>query len=270
MIDFEFGESKKANEFFDRNPTFFSAFEHVTRLANKCFGRPVPTDSDLNHICFDLGQTCLQDYLEIILLGVNGYGTGALKLLRGLYERAVTAAYIILFPEKAMRFQRYTAIHNYKAIQKAQKVSPAALQESLSEFGFTIDEFKDAYESAKPDFQETDCEECGTKRTAYTWDVDFASMVERVKQGYDGGVFLTAYTIPTLSLHATFISTLHNRASDQQAAASNERNGYLSVLTATFLLMQVIRLQNAVFKLNLDADIDACQNEPFMLPREAK
>jgi len=145
-IDFEFGETKKGNEFFDRNPTFFLAFGRVTRLANKCFGRPIPTDTEANRICFDLGQTCLRDYLEVIFLGVNGYGTGALKLLRGLYERAVTAAYLVLFPEKAARFQQYTAIHKYKAIQRAQKVAPEVLKEFLTESGVTIDRVKDEYE----------------------------------------------------------------------------------------------------------------------------
>jgi hypothetical protein len=179
-IDFELGETKKADEFFDRNPAFFSAFERVTQLANRCFGRPIPTDTEANRICFELGQTCLQDYLEINFLGVNGYGTGAMKLLRGLYERAVTAAYLILFPEKAARFQQYTAIHNHKAIQRAQKVTPEALKELLSEFGVTIDWFKDEYEKAKPDFQENNCQKCGTKRIAHAWDVDFT-------QGLVGG-----------------------------------------------------------------------------------
>ena len=191
-IDFDFGETKKADEFFDHNPAFFSAFERVTQLANRCFGRPIPTDTEANRICFDLGQTCLQDYLEIIFLGVNGYGTGAFKLLRGLYERGVTAAYLILFPEKAVRFQQYTAIHSHKAVQRAQKITPQALIEMLSEYGLTIDQFRDEYEKAKPNFQETVCQKCGTRRVAHTWDVDFTSMVEIVKQGYDGGLFLVA------------------------------------------------------------------------------
>lgn len=265
-IDFEFGETKKASEFFDRNPAFVSAFEHLAQLTNKCFGRPIPRDTEVNRTCFDLGQTCLQDYLEVVFLGVNGYGTGALKLLRGLYERAVTAAYLMLFPEKAARFQRYTAIHNYKAIQRADKLTPDALKEFLSERGLRIDQFKDEYEKAKPDFQETVCEKCDKKRLAPSWDIDFTSMVERVKQGYDGGVFLAAYTMPTLSLHATFLSTLRHRAPDEQAIFTAEREGYLAVLTAMLLMIQVIRSQNALFNLNLDADIDACQNEPFMLP----
>jgi len=88
-------------------------------------------------------------------------------------------------------------------------------------------------------------------------------MVEKVKQGYDGGIFLAAYTMPTLSIHATYISTIHNRADEEQ------RTGYLAVLTATNLLLQVIRTQNALFRLSLDAEIDAFQSEPFMLPPEA-
>jgi hypothetical protein len=33
-------------------------------------------------------------HVEILLLSANGYGIGAQKLVRGMYERAVTARYL--------------------------------------------------------------------------------------------------------------------------------------------------------------------------------
>jgi hypothetical protein len=53
---------------------------------------------------------------EIVFLAVNGYGNGASKLLRGLYERAVTLTYLIKFPEKVERFERFAIIPEYKPI----------------------------------------------------------------------------------------------------------------------------------------------------------
>jgi hypothetical protein len=46
---------------------------------------------------FDMGHSCPGDFREIAFLGVNGYGRGASKVLRGLYERAVTLAYLDFF-----------------------------------------------------------------------------------------------------------------------------------------------------------------------------
>jgi hypothetical protein len=61
-------------------------------------------------ICFGLGHTCREDFLEILFLAANGYSNGALKLLRGLYERALTMSYIIKSPAKADRFMSFVAI----------------------------------------------------------------------------------------------------------------------------------------------------------------
>ena len=64
----------------------------------------------MQDIGFNLGETCRRDFLEIGFLAVNGYGIAAQKLLRGLYERAVTLEYIRQNPEKAERFVRFGAI----------------------------------------------------------------------------------------------------------------------------------------------------------------
>lgn len=66
----------------------------------------------LEDVSFSLSQTCREDFLEVTFLAVNGYANGAMKALRGLYERTVTLAYIGKKPEKAERFVRYAAIQD--------------------------------------------------------------------------------------------------------------------------------------------------------------
>ena len=44
----------------------------------------------IDRVLFWLGNVCREDFSEILLLAANGYGIGALKLFRGLYERVVT------------------------------------------------------------------------------------------------------------------------------------------------------------------------------------
>lgn len=73
----------------------------------------------MEDIGFNLGETCRRDFLEIAFLAVNGHGAAAQKLLRGLYERAVTLEYIRRSPDKAERFVRYGAIQEYKVLKVA-------------------------------------------------------------------------------------------------------------------------------------------------------
>jgi hypothetical protein len=49
---------------------------------------------------FDIGQACRDDFGEVVMLTSHGLGSGGMKLLRGMFERAITAAYLIKNPEK--------------------------------------------------------------------------------------------------------------------------------------------------------------------------
>ena len=93
-MEFEFGETRESEAFFDRNPNLMATFERLMELANKCFGRQLEPKSRAEDVCFGLGHASRQDFLEVIFLAVNGYGSAASKIVRGLDERALTVAYI--------------------------------------------------------------------------------------------------------------------------------------------------------------------------------
>jgi hypothetical protein len=86
-----FGSPDEWKYFLNFNPTRMSAIESVRRLANNIFLRSLITDKPFEQVAFNLGRMCIEEFNEILLLGGNGYGIGALKILRGMYERAVTA-----------------------------------------------------------------------------------------------------------------------------------------------------------------------------------
>lgn len=48
---------------------------------------------------FAVEHQVADDFFDIQLLAVQGYGMGAVKLLRPLYERVVTALYLIKYPD---------------------------------------------------------------------------------------------------------------------------------------------------------------------------
>jgi hypothetical protein len=101
-VTFEFGDTEASNAFLHRNQKFLPKFERLMDLANKCFGRQLQPKNRTEDICFGLGHTCREDFMEIVFLCANGYSNAGLKLLRGLYERSVALAYIVKFPEKAV------------------------------------------------------------------------------------------------------------------------------------------------------------------------
>jgi Family of unknown function (DUF5677) len=67
-------------------------------------------------------KACRDDFGEVVFLAVHGHGNGATEILRGMFERAVTTAYLIKHPAKAERFVRYAAIQEHRAMAAALKV----------------------------------------------------------------------------------------------------------------------------------------------------
>lgn len=247
---FEIPDTAKSRAFVARNPKFPAAFVKLLDLSNQCFGRN-PRDKDhREHICFWLGHTCRQDFLEVVFLAINGYGAGATKILRSLYERAVTIEYLIHNPHKVDRFLQFAAIQENRAMEAALKQVPRDQIDAEMGPENTVAETRKRYEQYKGNFKATACSVCGVK-TPPSWDVDLVSMVQRVGEPYTK-VFLLAYTNPNFKIHATLASA--NQPDEDREGKDAES----ALIVATELFLAVIRSQNALFSLNLDADIEAC------------
>src|ERR1035438_2969305 len=170
VMEFEFGQSRQAEAFSGRHPDFWQAFESLMKVSDKCFGRTCHYKNRAEDICFSLGQTCRNDYLEIVFLAVHGFNVGAMKLMRGLYERAVVRAYIIKNPEKVMRFIRFGAIQDYKAMR-------GALETGVSQEDFnatmtsenSVEKITERRNEVKAEFEATACDVCGME-TPVSWE----------------------------------------------------------------------------------------------------
>lgn len=250
---FEIPDTEKSRTFAARNAQFLSALLKLFETANKCFGRDPRPKDDLERICFWLGHTCRQDFLEIFFLAVNGYGAGATKILRSLYERAVTIAYLIQKPDKVERFLQFAAIQENRAMEAALRQMPQDQIDAAMDPENRVAEVHKRYEQYKGTFKATACEVCGVK-TPPSWDVDLVSMVRRVGEPYQN-VFVLAYTNPNFQIHATLASA------SPHDEGREEKDAKTALLVATELLLAVIRSQNALFSLGLDTDIDACTND---------
>ena len=102
-LDFRCGSPDECSEFGSRHQAFVAVKPKLERLFEKLLARP-KLQSDADKAVFFLGLLAVQDFNELLLLAANGYGTGALKLLRVLYEHAVNELYIHKHAEEAEPF----------------------------------------------------------------------------------------------------------------------------------------------------------------------
>jgi coproporphyrinogen III oxidase-like Fe-S oxidoreductase len=143
---FEIPDTAKSRAFVARNPQFPDTLLKLFDTANKCFARDPRPESHLENICFWLGHTCRQDFCEIVFLAINGYGAGATKILRSLYERAVTIEYLIQNPNKVNRFLQFAAIQENRAMEAALKQLPLGQIDAKMVPQNTVAEVRKRYE----------------------------------------------------------------------------------------------------------------------------
>jgi hypothetical protein len=105
-----FGFPDEWAKFQERFPTFLEAFDALAETMNKVQVRTFTSQSPADETVFFLTSLVFEDFTEVWLMAGNGLGTGALKALRGMYERAVTAAYISQYPDEAKSFWKYWPI----------------------------------------------------------------------------------------------------------------------------------------------------------------
>jgi hypothetical protein len=250
---FEIPDTAKSRAFLTRNPNFPAALGKLFDTANKCFARNPRPKNHLENTCFWLGHTCRMDFCEIAFLAINGYGAGATKILRSLYERAVTIEYLMRNPDKIDRFLQFAAIQEKRAMEATLRQVPQDRIDAAMGPENSVSEIRKRYEQYKGTFKATECPTCGVK-TPPSWDLDLASMVQRVGEPYTN-VFSLAYTNPNFQIHATLASA------SQHDEDREEKDSEAALMVATELFLAVIRSQNGFFSLNLDVEIEACTND---------
>lgn len=239
-MTFEFGDTESCMAFLKRNQKFLPKFEKLMDLGNKCFGRRVKPENRAEDICFGLGHTCREDFMEIVFLAANGYSNAGLKLLRALYERAVALAYIVKFPEKADRFMNFAAIQEYRAMEAALELVSEADFDKRVGADYRAAEIRKRFQAIKPDFSR-----------AVSWDQSVGAMVKELGVPYSQ-LYSVCYAIPNFSIHATLAS-----AARWDGRGNSESEADVVVLNAAWIFALVVDSQNKLFGLHLGPDIAA-------------
>src|SRR5215469_9081241 len=103
-----FGYQEEWSEFAARHPEFLKRFPNLEKALHTAFDRTWHSTETLDRTIYFLGRLVTEEFMEILLLCANGYGIGAQKLVRGMYERAVTSRYLCQHPEEV---DNYLAFH---------------------------------------------------------------------------------------------------------------------------------------------------------------
>lgn len=221
----------------------------------------VATPAD--RVVYFLGNACIEDFNEILQLGFNGYGIGALKLLRGLYERTITEAYLANKPEATERFLDFGDVQLNRAVENVLHDFPD--DPPLSEK--QIAEVRMSFERVKEQF-ENKCENCSHPYPAASWKSHYTLAekgrpphIEKGKPWLDQFVFPYYYR-PTLELHATRQSIFSRLEATPEGllrfkSEAQRTEAEEAMRAAHHLALASLEIQNRYFKLNAGDEVDA-------------
>lgn len=154
----------------------------------------------LEKFVYFYGNLVAEDFMELFLMAVNGYGFGAMKLLRSMYEHTVTLKYLHDYPDELQAFFNFDRVQQYKL---TKPIIDTFGQDALP--FETVAAAERDYLEVKDDFMVKSCKSktCSEKRVGHTWSkLDFVSIAK--KAGSIGSLIVPNYFVPLRHAHSTF------------------------------------------------------------------
>jgi hypothetical protein len=206
-----------------------------------------------NIASFILARLAIDEFSEMLVLASNGFGLGALKLLRSMYEKVVTSAYVAQHPEVSRSFVDSTWTHKWSLWRRLRKLHPSA--ESGIDPRLIADLESNAAE-AQSRLNESICTKCKQIVSVHAWTkVTLLTMAEDVGTSLSD-LYAVAYQVPTSVAHATGESV--NSKMEQTADGSwtyrveSSREREHALCAGHNLLLQVLGRQNDHFGYDLE------------------
>jgi hypothetical protein len=252
-----FGFQEEWQDFGKRNALFLERFPHFEKALDIAFNRNTALSEPIDKFVLMFGIVCLEDFHEILLCCGNSNGYAGQKLMRGLYERAVTLRYLHEQPEELQDFLDFHHVSQRKLM--------IVCEDTMGKGTFSpsqIAQIEREFKEVKNKFMITDCEKCGTKRLNHTWSkLDFVSMANKTSLGK---LIALGYTIPLRQAHATVASMVSRMAAGENesiafvgTAQREEADKALRIVHNIFL--DVLRVQDEHFAVpGLKEQNDTC------------
>jgi len=249
------GNQEEWDDFEKRHKLFFERFADLREAQKGAFIRTLSSSSPRDRVIFSLGRLAVEDFQEILLLAGNGCGIGALKVLRGMYERVVTARY--LHTANNSEVENFLDYYWVQQNKNAKELIQTYGEDVFTQHGHAKEaqNLKDQYNNVREKFLVTDCKKCDTKRPNYSWSkLSLIAMADKVgermrKLAYE------AYYLPLQHTHST-ISSIHNRFKIEGdgrltfKAGPHRTEADDALRFAHLLLLDVLELQKEYFQLD--------------------
>ncbi len=252
-----FGFPDEWKAFRELHPEFLLRFPHLQRLLEATFLRELSATSVAARTIFFLGRLAVEDFMEILLLCGKAYGHGARKLIRGLFERVVTAEYLRQNPAQAEDFTEFGWVNHFRLLQEIQENFPEiALDAAI------VKDVEDNYGRVRGRFLIPLCDKCGTTRLNHTWTrLDIVSMAKNADREQFRVLIVPGYRIPLLDAHAT-LQSLTTRVKDSPEGLSfrgelQRQTAEQVLVTAHHLILLAVQTQLAQFPLQDGATLQA-------------
>jgi hypothetical protein len=227
---------------------------NIEKALNAAFVRIHLESTLAQRTIYFLGSLIREEFMEILLLSANGYGIGAQKLVRGMYERAVTARYLYKHPEEADDFLAYKRVDDRKLMNATRDCMPDVLLSPEQ-----IEQIEKDFQDVKERFMIRECSQpdCKGRRLNYTWSKkDFVSMARESDDLYP--LLSYGYYLPTREIHSTvgaIFSRLDANALGQDEklifdSGSQRARADQAIITAHTILLHILELQRECFKIS--------------------
>lgn len=256
-----FGRPSEISNFAKRHQLFVRKLSRLNRVCNLIFGGETKLSSDVDRLVFISGLLCLEDFDEILLLCTHGAGTGGKKILRGMYERAVTANYLHDNPNEVDAYTDYHWVSMHRFTQAVKRVYG-------SEHGIPQDKLRTVEENfsrTKDKFKTVVCKKCGTSRAGYTWSsLDFVSMAAKTELSQ---LLVTGYYVPMFETHSTVqaMNSRFKKTPDGNFALDTDQQieiATTAVQCAHALILDILDLECTHFRLSRTQRlVDRCHKD---------
>lgn len=202
-------------------------------------------------IVYTLGRIAVDDFSEMVVLAGNGWGIGALKILRGMYERIVTSAYIAKNPEASRAFGDSFWTHRLKLWNRLRAADPSVEHRTSQEI---VEMVKTEGKRAQDRKSITVCKHCGQIKAIDAWTpLDLASMAKIAGKNLED-LYSYCYLEPTSHMHATGAGVTARMTHTDEAwlyKIDSTEEAQMALHLGHNLMLQNLGVQDEYFKLGL-------------------
>jgi hypothetical protein len=237
------------------HPSVFASLDQIAGAFTDLFEAIKSQDDTRNRsLLFLMVGASYREFEELLTLAMNGYGAGATKLLRALYERTVTTLYLMKHPKKIQQFIDFTAIHWKKLLIEAD-TSGIGAQLPDERRGEIERDFKQVEEN----FQELACSPCKKTRLQGSWTKKPVPTQAREINEELGAMCFRSYLMPTFFLHTTFWGIEQQTIEDKDGkftlltSESERRHAAGTLVMACNLMKHLAEGTNQYYALNASA-----------------